>query len=122
MSLVYFSSDTTLNISYIFVSLNNDFYIILGKTLISRGIQMEVCDKFIIHLTKVLIGVLEMHPFCYVELIPTSLEFSVFYCFTEAGQALAFERFVIQCLNLMKGILLSTYYKPAKVLKGIYDG
>ncbi|XP_043593041.1 importin-11 isoform X1 [Bombus pyrosoma] len=87
------------------------------KTLISRGIQMEVCDKFIIHLTKVLIGVLEMHPFCYVELIPTSLEFSVFYCFTEAGQALAFERFVIQCLNLMKGILLSTYYKPAKVLK-----
>ncbi|XP_071876568.1 importin beta11 isoform X3 [Bombus fervidus] len=87
------------------------------KTLISRGIQMDVCDKFIIHLTKVLIGVLEMHPFCYVELIPTSLEFSVFYCFTEAGQALAFERFVIQCLNLMKGILLSTYYKPAKVLK-----
>ena len=83
------------------------------KTLISRGIQMEVCDKFIIHLTKVLLGVLEIHPFCYIELIPTSLEFSVFYCFTEAGQALTFERFIIQCLNLMKGIL-STYYKPAK--------
>ncbi|XP_034176418.1 importin beta11 isoform X1 [Osmia lignaria lignaria] len=84
------------------------------KTLISRGIQMEVCDKFIIHLTKVLLGVLEIHPFCYVELIPTSLEFSVFYCFTEAGQALTFERFIIQCLNLMKGVLLSTYYRPAK--------
>ncbi|XP_006559929.1 importin-11 isoform X2 [Apis laboriosa] len=91
------------------------------KTLISRGIEMEVCDKFIIHLTKVLIGVLEMHPFCYVELIPTSLEFSVFYCFTEAGQALAFERFVIQCLNLMKGILISSYYKPAKVLEDTKD-
>ncbi|CAL7948181.1 unnamed protein product [Xylocopa violacea] len=80
------------------------------KTLISRGIQMEVCDKFIIHLTKVLIGVSEAHSSCYVELIPTSLEFSVFYCFTEAGQALAFEGFVIQCLNLMKRIVLSTYY------------
>lgn len=80
---------------------------------------MDVCEKFIIHLTKVLIGVLEMHPFCYVELIPTSLEFSVFYCFTEAGQALAFERFIIQCLNLVKTILLSTYYRPAKVIEGM---
>lgn len=67
---------------------------------------MEVCDKFIIHLTKVLSGVLEVHPLCYLELIPTSLEFSVFYCFTEAGQPLTFERFIIQCLNLLKGILL----------------
>lgn len=80
---------------------------------------MNVCEKFIIHLTKVLIGVIEMHPFCYVELIPTSLEFSVFYCFTEAGQALTFERFIIQCLNLVKTILLSTYYRPAKVIEGI---
>ncbi|XP_012521564.2 importin-11 [Monomorium pharaonis] len=87
------------------------------KTLASRGIQVDVCEKFIIHLTKVLLGVLEMHPFCYVELIPTSLEFSVFYCFTEAGQALAFERFVIQCLNLVKMILLSTWYRPAKIIE-----
>ncbi|XP_026671857.1 importin-11 isoform X1 [Ceratina calcarata] len=75
------------------------------KTLISRGIQMEVCDKFIIHLTKVLIGVLEAQPKCYVELATTSLEFSVFYCFTETGQPLTFERFVVQCLNLMKSIV-----------------
>jgi len=97
---------------------NNATFFILGKTLASRGIQMDACDKFIIHLTKVLIGVLDIHPFCYVELIPTSLEFSVFYCFTEAGQALAFERFIIQCLNLIKNILLSTYYRPAKVIAG----
>ncbi|XP_011865006.1 PREDICTED: importin-11 [Vollenhovia emeryi] len=91
------------------------------KTLASRGVQVDMCEKFIIHLTKVLIGVLEMHPFCYVELIPTSLEFSVFYCFTEAGQALAFERFIIQCLNLVKTILLSTYYRPAKVIEQTKD-
>nr|XP_012153826.1 PREDICTED: importin-11 isoform X2 [Megachile rotundata] len=87
------------------------------KTLISRGIQMEVCDKFIIHLTKVLLGVLEIHPYSYIELIPKSLEFSVFYCFTEAGQALTFERFLIQCLNLMKGILSSTCNKPLKIME-----
>ncbi|XP_015591574.1 importin-11 isoform X2 [Cephus cinctus] len=89
------------------------------KNLISRGIQMEVCNKFIIHLTKVLIGVLEMHPHCYVELIPTSLEFSVFYCFTEAGQALTFERFIIQCLNLMKGVLL--FNGPPKMIEKTKD-
>ncbi|XP_011635058.1 importin-11 [Pogonomyrmex barbatus] len=91
------------------------------KTLASRGVQVDVCEKFIIHLTKVLLGVLDMHPFCYVELIPTSLEFSVFYCFTETGQALAFERFIIQCLNLVKSILLSTYYRPAKVIEETKD-
>ncbi|XP_025988131.1 importin-11 [Solenopsis invicta] len=91
------------------------------KTLASRGVQVDVYEKFIIHLTKVLLGVLEMHPFCYVELIPTSLEFSVFYCFTEAGQALAFERFIIQCLNLVKMILLSTSYRPAKVIEETKD-
>ena len=83
--------------------------------MLSRGIQVEVCDKFIIHLTKVLLGVLELHPFCYLELIPMSLEFSVFYCFTEAGQPLTFERFIIQCLNLLKGILLLNDHRPYKV-------
>ena len=78
-----------------------------------------MCDKFIIQVTKVLIGVLENHAFCFVELIPRSLEFSVFYCFTEAGQNLAFERFIIQSLNLMKTILLSNDYRPAKVLEGM---
>lgn len=81
---------------------------------------MVVCDKFIIQVTKVLLEVLEMHPFCYVELIPTSLEFSVFYCFTETGQSLAFERFTIQSLNLMKYILLAKDYRPAKVLEGMF--
>ncbi|XP_014473322.1 PREDICTED: importin-11 [Dinoponera quadriceps] len=85
------------------------------KTLESRGIQTDTCEKFIIHLTKVLMGVLETYPNCYVELIPTTLEFSVFYCFTEAGQALAFEKFVIQCLNLVKIILTTTYYRPTKI-------
>jgi hypothetical protein len=98
--------------------LNVDFYV-SGKTLISRGIEIEICDKFLIHLTKVLLGVLQIHPFCYVDLIPATLEFSVFYCFTEIGQSFTFERFIIQCLNLLKEILQTNVYKPAKIIEGM---
>ncbi|XP_053971959.1 importin-11 [Hylaeus volcanicus] len=91
------------------------------KTLISRGIQMEVCDKFIIHLTKVLLGVLEIRPFYYVELIPTFFEFCVFYCFTEAGQSLAFERFIIQCLNLIKSVITLPHFHRFGKLKPAED-
>ncbi|XP_011502354.1 PREDICTED: importin-11 isoform X2 [Ceratosolen solmsi marchali] len=87
------------------------------KNFMSRGLEVEIFDKFIIHLTKILQGVLEIHPFCYVDLIPTTLECSVFYCFTEIGQSLVFERFIIQCLNLFKEILQTNVYKPAKVIQ-----
>lgn len=85
------------------------------KSLEARGIQLEVCDKFIIHFTKILQRVLDIHPLCYVDLIPSTLEFTVFYCFTELGQPLTFERFIIQCLNLLKKILQE--YKPAKIIE-----
>ncbi|XP_043278117.1 importin-11 isoform X2 [Venturia canescens] len=100
------------------------------KTLISRGIHIEVCDKFLVHLTKVLLGVLEFLPSCYVEVIPTSLEFTYFYCFTEAGQRLTFERFTIQCLNILKIILSLKAFKqrwgatrsdPSKLDPELYD-
>ncbi|KZC04053.1 PREDICTED: importin-11 [Dufourea novaeangliae] len=82
------------------------------KTLISRGIQLEACDKFIILLIKVLIGVDEMHRECCIELLSTTLKFTVFYCFTEAGQNLAFEKFIIQCFNLLKRMLQISTYDP----------
>lgn len=88
------------------------------KSLRSRGSNLvELCEKFIIHLTKVLIAVLEHHPFSYVDLIHPSLEFAVFYVFTPSGESVLFERFIIQCLNLIKGILMCAEYKPAKVIE-----
>jgi hypothetical protein len=90
-----------------------------GKSLRIRGPNLvELCEKSIIHLTKVLLAVLEHHPFSYVDMIQPSLEFSVFYVFTPTGESLLFERFIIQCLNLIKGILLCAEYKPAKVVEG----
>ncbi|XP_037292335.1 importin-11 isoform X1 [Manduca sexta] len=85
------------------------------KLLKGRGIYpLELCEKFIIHLTKVALGVLCTHPFSYVPLIRPSLEFALYYCFTEQGMALTYERFTIQCLNIVKGILQCTEYKLPK--------
>lgn len=85
------------------------------KSLQAKGSSLvQLCEKFIIHLTKVLIAVLEHHPFSYVDLIHSSLEFAVFYVFTPAGEHLLFERFIIQCLNLIRGILMCAEYKAAK--------
>lgn len=89
--------------------------ILPGKLLKGRGIYpLELCEKFIIHLTKVALGVLCAQPFSYVPLIRPSLEFALYYCFTEQGMALIYERFTIQCLNIVKGILQCVEYKPPK--------
>ncbi|XP_045450077.1 importin-11 [Melitaea cinxia] len=85
------------------------------KLLKGRGIYpLELCEKFIIHLTKVALGVLFFHPFSYVPLIRPSLEFALYYCFTEQGMSLTYERFTIQCLNIVKGILQCVEYKLPK--------
>ncbi|XP_053596445.1 importin-11 [Microplitis demolitor] len=91
------------------------------KTLMFRGIQVESLEKFIVHLTKVLNESLNNHPKCYVEFIPPSLEFTVFYCFTEEGKALTFEKFVIQSLNLMKMILIHSDYRRLSATKSPKD-
>lgn len=57
-----------------------------------------------------------MHPFSYVDIIQSTLEFTVYYIFTPAGMTLIFERFIIQCFNLIKGILLCAEYRPAKLI------
>ncbi|XP_045501102.1 importin-11 [Colias croceus] len=85
------------------------------KLLKGRGIYpLELCEKFIIHLTKVALGVLCFHPFSYVPLIRPSLEFALYYCFTEQGMSLIYERFTIQCLNIVKGILQCLEFKLPK--------
>ncbi|XP_072938449.1 importin-11-like isoform X2 [Epargyreus clarus] len=85
------------------------------KLLKGRGIYpLELCEKFIIHLTKVALGVLCFHPNSYVPLIKPSLEFALYYCFTEQGMSLIYERFTIQCLNIVKGILQCMEYKLPK--------
>lgn len=81
-----------------------------------KGIYLlELCEKFIIHLTKILLSVLDIHPFSYVDVIQPTLEFTVYYVFTPAGAHLIYERFVIQCFSLINKILLCAEYKLAKI-------
>lgn len=88
------------------------------KQLRGKGIYLlELCEKFIIHLTKILTGVLDTHPFSYVDFIQPTLEFTVYYLFTSDGSHLLYERFIIQCFNLIKGILLCSEYKPPKIIE-----
>ncbi|CAG9791056.1 unnamed protein product [Diatraea saccharalis] len=92
------------------------------KLLKGRGIYpLELCEKFIIHLTKVALGVLGHHPFSYVPLIRPSLEFALYYCFTEQGMALIYERFTIQCLNIVKGILQCAEYRLPKGVEPVRE-
>ncbi|XP_067143577.1 importin-11 [Centruroides vittatus] len=85
------------------------------KTLQHNDNLRELCEKYLILLTKVLHDLLELHPFSYVNFIRPSLECCVSLCFTAEGNGYLFERFIVQCLNLIKAILLCAEYKPAKV-------
>ncbi|KAF4803085.1 importin-11 isoform X2 [Turdus rufiventris] len=89
----------------------------------SRSIRAEnICrdrlEKTIILFTKVLLDFLDQHPFSFTALIQRSLEFSVSYVFTEAGEGVVFEQFIVQCMNLIKMIVKNYAYKPSKNIEG----
>ncbi|XP_061134737.1 importin-11 isoform X1 [Syngnathus typhle] len=74
----------------------------------------EKLEKTIILYTKVLLDFLEYHPCAFIPLIQCSLEFAVSYVFTPVGEGVTFERFIVQCMNLIKMIVKNDAYKPAK--------
>lgn len=74
----------------------------------------EKLEKTIILYTKVLLDFLEHHPCAFIPLIQRSLEFAVSYVFTPVGEGVTFERFIVQCMNLIKMILKNDAYKPNK--------
>uniref|UniRef100_A0A8C2ZVA0 Importin-11 n=1 Tax=Cyclopterus lumpus TaxID=8103 RepID=A0A8C2ZVA0_CYCLU len=61
-----------------------------------------------------LLDFLEYHPCAFIPLIQRSLEFAVSYLFTPAGEGVTFERFIVQCMNLIKIIVKNDAYKPSK--------
>ncbi|KAJ8961664.1 hypothetical protein NQ318_021262 [Aromia moschata] len=86
------------------------------KQIKGKGVYLlEQCEKFIIHLTKVLLSVLDTHPFSFIDFIQPSLEFTFYFLFTDEGINFLYERFVIQCFNLIKNILLCVEYRAAKI-------
>ncbi|XP_041361999.1 importin-11-like isoform X2 [Gigantopelta aegis] len=73
---------------------------------------VDKCEHVIVTQTKVLLDILEMHASSFVSFLKTTLEFVVRYNFTEKG--LLFERFAVNCFNVMKAILFSDTYKLSK--------
>ncbi|KAK6643744.1 hypothetical protein RUM43_000007 [Polyplax serrata] len=73
-------------------------------------------EKVISHMTTVLLVLLENHPYSFVSFIQPSLTFIFNIIFLEPSDVL-FERFHIQCLNLMKAIVLCREYKRIKFVE-----
>uniref|UniRef100_A0A669E393 Importin-11 n=1 Tax=Oreochromis niloticus TaxID=8128 RepID=A0A669E393_ORENI len=90
----------------------------LERTLLS----LKVLRKLTVHgfqepqqnMEVMLLDFLEYHPCAFIPLIQRSLEFAVTYVFTPAGEGVTFERFIVQCMNLIKMIVKNDAYKPAK--------
>uniref|UniRef100_A0AAR2KRY1 Importin-11 n=1 Tax=Pygocentrus nattereri TaxID=42514 RepID=A0AAR2KRY1_PYGNA len=90
----------------------------LERTLLS----LKVLRKLTVHgfvepqenMEVMLLDFLEYHPFPFIPLIQRCLEFSVSFVFTAAGDGLLFERFIVQCMNLIKSIVKNEAYRPDK--------
>uniref|UniRef100_A0A8C5S9L9 Importin-11 n=1 Tax=Laticauda laticaudata TaxID=8630 RepID=A0A8C5S9L9_LATLA len=95
-------------------SLERTLLSLKGKNIETDNACRDRLEKTIILFTKVLLDFLDQHPFSFTSLIQRSLEFSVSYVFTEAGEGVVFERFIVQCMNLIKMIVKNYAYKPSK--------
>ncbi|XP_053304003.1 importin-11 [Spea bombifrons] len=84
------------------------------RSIGAENVCRERLEKVIILFTKVLLDFLDQHPFSFIPLIQTSLEFAVSYVFTEAGDGIVFERFIVQCMRLIKMIVKNDSFKPSK--------
>lgn len=74
----------------------------------------ERLHKVILLLSKVLLDFLEQHPGPFLPLIRPCLEFTVRLVFTSAGEGMAFERFTVHCMNLIKMIVKHDGYRLSK--------
>uniref|UniRef100_A0A8C9TWZ9 Importin-11 n=1 Tax=Scleropages formosus TaxID=113540 RepID=A0A8C9TWZ9_SCLFO len=105
--------------------------ILLESVKVQDGLQQHRALLTFYHVTKTLaskrlaadrklfqdvslLDFLEYHPYPFIPLIRCSLEFAVSYVFTEVGEGVVFERFIVQCMNLVKMIVKNDAYKPAK--------
>ncbi|CAG2187918.1 Importin-11 [Mytilus edulis] len=61
-----------------------------------------------------LLDLVDMHPVTFIPLIRPSLELTVAYNFSELEKGLLFEKFTVNCFNLMKSIVLCDMYKPLR--------
>lgn len=91
-----------------------------GQVVLSNDTLLALCEKYLVVHCKVLRDLLDFHPFSFVPFIRMTVEFVLHYLFQPENQVLLFDSFVVQSLNLVKGIVLCAEYRPAKVIEGIF--
>lgn len=77
----------------------------------------EKLEKYLILMTKVLIGTQEHLALSFSPLIQQSLQLCYTYLFISEGREIIFEKFGLQCCKLMKVIVLCEMYKPPREIK-----
>ena len=98
-------------------SMNNHFFR-SGQVIGPNETLLAVCEKFTVVHCKVLRDLLDQHPFSFVPFIRLTMDFVLHYLFQAENKGLVFDSFAVQCLNLVKGVVLCAEYKPAKVIEG----
>ncbi|XP_041464920.1 importin-11-like [Lytechinus variegatus] len=71
----------------------------------------EKLEKMAILHTKILIDCQESFPLAYIDFISSSLELCTSCVFSDENRHLLFERFQVQCMNLIKAIVRCEKYK-----------
>ncbi|XP_077867059.1 importin-11-like, partial [Saccoglossus kowalevskii] len=61
------------------------------------------------------------YPLSYVPFIRESLELATTCVFTDVGKGILFERFIVNCMNLIKSIARCDAYTPARNLEETKD-
>lgn len=88
--------------------------------VLSNANLLALCEKYLVVHCKVLRDLLDFHPFSFIPFIRMTFDFVLHYLFQLENRGFLFDAFVVQCLNLIKGIILCAEYKPAKIIEGKY--
>lgn len=91
-----------------------------GQVVLSNDPLLALCEKYLVVQCKVFRDLLDFHPFSFVPFIRMTVDFVLHYLFQPENQVLLFDSFVVQSLNLVKGIALCTEYRPGKIIEGIF--
>ncbi|KAH8297117.1 hypothetical protein KR044_005091, partial [Drosophila immigrans] len=111
----YKSSDYMNFIEQLFERLRQCLELRYELRMRSAGQQLITdLERFILKMMKTLNEFMERHSLSFARFVPVALEFSFHYVFHEgtalifdAGDRINFSNFVIQAINLLKGIMMS---------------
>ncbi|EDW10618.1 importin-11 [Drosophila mojavensis] len=119
----YKSSDHMNFIEQLFERLRQCLELRYELRLRASGNEQLINDleRFILKMMKTLNEFMDRHSLSFARFVPVALEFSFHYVFHEgtalifdAGERINFSHFVIQAINLLKGIMMSGNYSIAQ--------